>query len=312
MGQQSEQEASRPQPAGDGAVRPRFNRMLAHTADAATSLFSIVRLVLIGGIVIYALNQLLSHQGTLFTWLRDAQKLSGFGVSVERSQLTALPIARAAGGNNRYFLNPEQLESVQARAIWLQPILSGALVLWVDDNPVGNNNLLQFFQWAGISIRLARTNDEAMREIEWAENATRPFDLVISDVGRSTSGETRREQPLARCPVHLFALPPGEEATMSLAAFNVDVSRSPDPGLLLAERMHEKHEHRSSRDPGARVTPLIFFTEWGRVMASRCAELSTDNAFRLIHGVFGVLERQRAAEFNRFRPPWAGQQPAQR
>ncbi len=271
-----------------------FNEWLARVAEATGSVLSIARSLTIGALIIAAVVVAWDGRGAIEALLRDAQKLSGFGVSIERAPLTALPIANPArpGG---YSLEPGQLESVQARANWVRPVLSGAVILWVDDNPAGNNNLIQFFQWAGISIRFARSNDEALHEMR--EARAQPFDLVISDIGRDTSGEGWGDEPLRACPLRFLSLPPTVPRDTDLDALNAEANRRPAPGSWLPERMR--------RELGARSPPLIHFTGHGSALVSACAELTTGDAFHLIHGVFSVLERQRAAEFNRFRPPWA-------
>lgn len=272
---------------------------LARAAAATAALLSIARSLGLAALVVVAAWAAWTNRGPLLGWLADAQKLSGFGVSLERGQLTALPIADPAGRSRGYFLDAKQLDSVQARAIWLRPVLSGAVVLWVDDNPAGNNNLIQFFQWAGILLRFARTNDEAMLEIR-----AQPFDLVISDVSRDTSGEPRANGPLESCPFHFLSLPPGGPDQEDLDRLNMREKLNPEPGWQLADLIH--------RGFGADRPPLIYFTGYGESAVSACAELTTDNPFRLIHAVFGALERQRATEFNRFRPPWAPQPSAAR
>ena len=62
-----------------------------------------------------------------------------------------------------------------------QSRLQGRLVLWVDDYPDNNRYERQALEALGIRFTLSTSTDEALEQLR-----RRPFDLIISDVGRGT------------------------------------------------------------------------------------------------------------------------------
>ena len=59
--------------------------------------------------------------------------------------------------------------------------LRRSTILWVDDVPANNTDLVDAFRLLGYQVTLARSTDEAMAELA---STTSPFDLVISDMVR--------------------------------------------------------------------------------------------------------------------------------
>ncbi|MFI6424905.1 response regulator [Promicromonospora sp. NPDC050880] len=55
-------------------------------------------------------------------------------------------------------------------------------ILWVDDNPENNAMLAESWRRDGIDVEVARSTDEALRLLN-----TRPYGLIISDLGRRES-----------------------------------------------------------------------------------------------------------------------------
>ena len=57
-------------------------------------------------------------------------------------------------------------------------------LLWVDDRPDNNVDLIRAFRDLEIEVRLATSTDEAIRALATAE-----FGLIITDLGRKENGE---------------------------------------------------------------------------------------------------------------------------
>ncbi len=70
----------------------------------------------------------------------------------------------------------------RAREAW--PLLHGAEVLWVDDDPSGNRSERRMLQAFGVMIDTVSTNDQARAMLE-----RHHYDVVISDIKR-TAGES--------------------------------------------------------------------------------------------------------------------------
>ncbi len=75
-------------------------------------------------------------------------------------------------------------------------VLSGASILWVDDNPEGNASIASVFRAGGAVVRTATTTDAALREIR-----VRKPDVLISDMTRGGDGQAGLE--LARQAVQI-------------------------------------------------------------------------------------------------------------
>ncbi|MEW2622050.1 response regulator [Streptomyces sp. NPDC048106] len=62
-------------------------------------------------------------------------------------------------------------------------------VLWVDDHLENNATEVAQLRALGVDVKLARTTEEALRTLS---HAPRPFDAIISDMGRKELGRTNR------------------------------------------------------------------------------------------------------------------------
>jgi CheY-like chemotaxis protein len=63
-------------------------------------------------------------------------------------------------------------------------LLRSARVLWVDDHPEYNASVVQLLEEFGTKVELARTNDEAIKRLEYVT-----YDAIITDVRRDDEGE---------------------------------------------------------------------------------------------------------------------------
>ena len=187
-------------------------------------------------------------------------------------------------------MSPSQVTTIQTRANWIYQVLDSAMLLWVYDNPIKNNNISQIFHSLRISVRYARSNDEAMREI-----TDRKFDVIISDVGR---GGEKSGGHLTICPVRWFERPTDVRD-------DEDYNTRPDPGFYLGERIQT-----DVALPESHRAPIIYYTKDHRAV-SKCSSLVTGNSFDLINEVFDLLERRRWSRFQRFLPPGDDSKPSQ-
>jgi CheY-like chemotaxis protein len=83
-------------------------------------------------------------------------------------------------------VSPEELEPVIRRADRLRDLLTGARVLWVDDQPLANANIYRFLNSYGVVVDYARTTEETITALRWASGA---FEVIVSDMVRVNDPE---------------------------------------------------------------------------------------------------------------------------
>lgn len=76
-------------------------------------------------------------------------------------------------------ITPVQRRGVLRRLDNAAAFLSDGRILWVDDHPEYNTSLVRIFEEVGMRVDLARSTDEAIRELR-----RHSYDLVLSDIGR--------------------------------------------------------------------------------------------------------------------------------
>src|SRR5690606_9005134 len=74
------------------------------------------------------------------------------------------------------------MPSVERRAKVVRPLLRGARLLWVDDNPGDNLYERTLLTALGVSIDIALSTKEA-----WYLAAKLQYDVIISDIARGTN-----------------------------------------------------------------------------------------------------------------------------
>lgn len=75
-------------------------------------------------------------------------------------------------------------DRVAERLQRLRPLLDGARILWIDDNPDNNAAEAAVLRHLGATVAQARTNEEARRHLRRDR-----FDLVLSDLARGADSE---------------------------------------------------------------------------------------------------------------------------
>jgi CheY-like chemotaxis protein len=60
-----------------------------------------------------------------------------------------------------------------------QKRIQDSFILWVDDRPGGNNYERQALEALGMRVDISTSTEDALARIDW-----RPYDLIISDMGR--------------------------------------------------------------------------------------------------------------------------------
>jgi CheY-like chemotaxis protein len=78
----------------------------------------------------------------------------------------------------------EDRQRALARAAKRRRVYEGAEILWVDDRPSNNRNESRMLRSFGALITFACTTDEALSAIRDANEESRPFNLVLSDISR--------------------------------------------------------------------------------------------------------------------------------
>jgi len=241
----------------------------------------------------------------LFNWERlsdlmfSVSRVKGFGLEVELRQQSAANAIMGARNTNKK-LNKDEVGKLQRRARWIWPVLKDAQVLWVDDTPESNNNEMQLLGSFGITVRVARTTEQALAEILDPPFGGK-FDLVITDMARPTdekdAGGKWLTAALSACPVHWFEKPRRAGADEDLDAFNRRYNDNPEAGFDLLERI------RKGDVPKDKEPDVIVFTAYDQDISSPCTRTITPDSYLLLQAVLDHLERSRLRALERFDPP---------
>lgn len=100
-------------------------------------------------------------------------KVLGLEISFAKKELAEAFELRGLGKATR----DQNTALERAREAW--PLLKGAEVLWVDDDPAGNRAERRMLQAFGVMIDTVTTNGDALKMLK-----THPYDLVISNIKR--------------------------------------------------------------------------------------------------------------------------------
>jgi CheY-like chemotaxis protein len=116
------------------------------------------------------------------TAILNARKIGFGGLEIELKG----DIADAAAAKNMA-VPPQLQDQLARRAEQLGPALTCSRLLWIDDNPTNNALEIRLLNRLGISIDLARGDDEAKHRL-----ALGVYDLVLSDMGRGGVADAGR------------------------------------------------------------------------------------------------------------------------
>ncbi|GAA2138341.1 hypothetical protein [Glycomyces algeriensis] len=128
--------------------------------------------------------------------------------------------------------------------------LRGGSILWVDDNPDGNDILSGLFRAVGITVEPVLSTDEAMRAL-----AKHPYDLVITDMRRESEpdGDAAGSRLLDRMvasgiptPAVLFSEHPSAHAALHPRA----VAATDSPEQLVDVVVEYVGDRRERQSPG--------------------------------------------------------------
>lgn len=168
---------------------------------------------------------------------------------------------------------PQEIRALETRGNLVYPLLKSARILWVDDNPKNNNDIVDVLNILGMAVRYARTNSEALDKIKRHE-----FDVIISDLGRD-SEDIIYLSGLNICPIAWFD--PQDSGRNSRFA-----------GFDLTELLYG-----GGNVPKKQQAPIIYYTALGQgKVASKCSSLITENSYELINGIFNLIERKHSLE----------------
>lgn len=106
--------------------------------------------------------------------LLNARKISFAGIEIELQGDLA-----DAGRAKNIDITLQSQDQVSRRILRLISLFSGTRLLWIDDNPSGNENEIRLLRRLGVIIDLATNDVEARRQLGGAV-----YDLVLSDMGR--------------------------------------------------------------------------------------------------------------------------------
>lgn len=124
----------------------------------------------------------------LTEFIREARQVrlkgGGFEASMTRQReqavasLGAAVAARTDDDGSRQILDPQEVANAlpTPRA---QQRIQDAQVLWVDDHPENNRYERETLEALGVRVDISTSSEDALDRMKW-----RPYDLVISDMGR--------------------------------------------------------------------------------------------------------------------------------
>jgi CheY-like chemotaxis protein len=106
---------------------------------------------------------------------------TGFGgpATININCLILCTEIRNAGLARNVSLSKEEIDDIVNKAMASRSKFQGARLLWVDDNPEGNDNERNFFSQSGLLIDLARSTSDGLARLD-----RRSYDVVITDMTR--------------------------------------------------------------------------------------------------------------------------------
>jgi hypothetical protein len=254
--------------------------------------------------------------------ISNLNKVEFAGVKAEFGNKTFFDYQKQLKGayGDKGVLDDDQYRAVFYRALWMQPVLASTKLLWVDDSPEYNNVEMQLLTAFRINIAVARSNDQAIAELQ-----KREYDIVISNID-GWSGPADKI-PLSLCPVHWFDVPQsvakrerekiGKPLTEDqkrdlLESWNKQSNAEPRSGFALTERIQKELPAEPSLLQGVtqadkstlQTVPVILYTNFDQTIASKCTQTITWDAYVLYQSVLGQIERGRWRAFGKFTPPW--------
>lgn len=258
-------------------------------ADLLKTALECAKAIVILGFATAGLIFLVLNWTRLESMIGALSRFEAFGLKVEfrKDDYVKFSSNTRAGSKDARYLTPQQEKEIQIRGTWLLPVLVGSTILWVDESPENLNVEMRWLGQFGVSILIARTNEQALKHLE---SRNSPVDLVISNVRRS---DKTPFPALKKCRVHWFAVPKSE-SDMEISAFNTLANDDPEGGFYLAEMMKEK----VPTSP-----PIIYYTAYDQRIASECSDEITHQPYRLINGVFDNLQRRRWQNFENYKLP---------
>ncbi|EPE93851.1 hypothetical protein [Rhizobium grahamii] len=234
-----------------------------------------MKIVIISIVMIF----LLLHWQYFSRWLEGVTHGEFLGLKFDRAaaeqKIDQLVIEKAQSGATRPFAI-----GALARAERVLPAISGARVLWVDQDP-GNNVIERgVLENMGITVQLALSTSEAQTFLR-ADN----YDLVISNGYRD-------EKPtlLKQCPAYYVDFPSKalrDQFGDDLQKFNIHQQSDPIGGFAMAEVLVAEY----TTVFGDRQVPrIIYYTASnGGLVADACSRIVTNRPDVLLQSVVSAL-----------------------
>ena len=180
--------------------------------------------------------------------------------------------------------NEQFAQAALTRAEAVLPAISGARLLWVDQNPSNNKLLVGILRDIGVAVQLASNTKDAI-----LFEKTEPFDLVISNQAR-----TEDYIPLKKCGAAYFAFPDEHiraEYQGDLNRYNADIQQRPPGGFAMAERFAEDFPNQFGDTQAPRI--ILFTAASGGIAASACVRIVTNRNDILLQSAISSLEELR-------------------
>ena len=103
-------------------------------------------------------------------------KFAGIRIEIESA-------VESAASARKVSVSSQAKKAVAERLRLAQPRLAASRFLWIDDNPIGNSTEMRILRDLGVTIDLARSNDQARERLDGAV-----YDIVLTDIKRGPQG----------------------------------------------------------------------------------------------------------------------------
>lgn len=239
----------------------------------------------------------------------DISHVEAFGIKIsiydKSSELSKK--LRGNNDNNKYPLNPKLLDSARHRAGNNEQVIRGSRILWVDDQPENNTDIIDLLSKLGINVVSVTNNEDALVLVDNSH-----FDAIVTD-GSRPDDMYRPQDKLIKCPLTYREVPRNRDAT-SVAQMNQMISngRGIPGGFLLSEHIARRETDRIKQindaeayadfnffDNGPIYTDItspriIMYSESnGDISYSPCLRTITRRIDYLFNSILSVLEENR-------------------
>lgn len=261
---------------------PAASESIVDSLLRQTSAF--LRIIVTIVVVVYAY----ANRERLFDWFSTITHGEAFGVKFDRANAEKT-FENLRGKAPLFQADGTFLQGALARAARVGGAVSGARVLWLDTNLSNNVVERQALAAMNVSVQRALSPDDALKFARQAARDHEPYDLIISNITKSTGSG-----PLQKCPVVYNRVPDDPASSSgSPADFSAAQNRTPFMGFAFAEALASDKDTAAAYMSPERPRLVFYSASNGGIVSTVCARLITNYADILLQGVVSALEESR-------------------